>query len=89
MAAVPVPVFVSAPCAEADTEAVVDAAGEELVEVAAVTPAREAISPRVSGSSLGQCRLLVRLDWWMSERVQCRGHLIPWSTIQLSRVELS
>lgn len=45
MVAVPVFVFVFAPCAEIDTEAVVDAAGEELVEVAAVTPAREAISP--------------------------------------------
>lgn len=43
LAVVPAPV----PVPWAETDAVVDAAGEELVEVAAVTPAREAISRRV------------------------------------------
>lgn len=45
LAVVPVPVPVPVPWAE--TDAAVDAAGEELVEVAAVTPVREAISRRV------------------------------------------
>lgn len=53
LAVVPVPV----PWAETDTDAAVDAAGEELVEVAAVTPVREAISPRLKIEA-AHCRLL-------------------------------
>lgn len=44
LAVVPVPEPEPVPWAETDT---VDAAGEELVEVAAATPVREAISPRL------------------------------------------
>lgn len=55
LAVVPVPVPVPVPWAE--TDAAVDAAGEELVEVAAVTPVREAISRRVRIEP-AQCRLV-------------------------------
>lgn len=55
---------VPVPCAETDTDAAVDAAGEELVEVAAVTPAREAISPSQDRAcSLPYCWR----GWWVNK----------------------
>lgn len=47
--------LVPVPCAP-DTDAAVDAAGDELVEVPAVTPAREAISPSQDSRKIRKIR---------------------------------